>query len=160
MTFAEFVASRRRTETICADIGFDDGEIERGGFIYGGDIGQCYIEDATTGFPSARRGKYYLLIERMDWISDDLAEMEKILWAEHFVYECEPPEFMLSGDDLDAFVQGHCAANNIEVDGDVFGIAFSGQDAYSPREAAGLIDSFASMFELYRREKKVEENAN
>lgn len=146
MTFAEFLASKRRTETMCADLGYDDGLPERGGFIY---AGNCFIEDNTAGPPDfAARGKYYLLIERFDWVSDDLEEMEKILWACWHLHESDTGP--LTGDDLDVFVQGFCAAYNIRVDGDVFGVAFSGKDAFARAEAEQIITSSAKAFGLYK----------
>ena len=41
-----------------------------------------YIEDN----PDDPRGKYYLLIERSDWISNDLDELEAILWAMAYIH--------------------------------------------------------------------------
>ncbi|CDX26786.1 hypothetical protein MPL3356_60553 [Mesorhizobium plurifarium] len=129
MTYDEFVASKRRTETVCHDIGFDDGEPERGGFIY---ADCCYIEDAPPEL--AARGKYFLLIERFDWVSDDLEEMQKILWACHYVRDAGIER--LSGRDLVAFMEGICASRNTGFDPELFKAL--GQASFSPSEAEAI----------------------
>lgn len=126
MTYDEFLASKRRTETVCHDIGFDDGEPERGGFIY---ADCCYIEDAPHEL--IERGKYFLLIERFDWISDDLEEMQKILWACHYVRDAGIER------DLVAFMEGICASRNTKADSDLFK-ALAGQASFTPSEAEAI----------------------
>lgn len=144
--FAQFVASKKRTEDVCAAVGFDDGTPPHGGFTYADNA--AYIEDNASVDPAfAARGKFYLLIERSDWISDDLTHLEKILWAYHYLLE-GPDPFTLTGDDLDYFVQGYCAAIGARVDGDVFGVVFSGAESFDPRDAAALIDVAVRTYNL------------
>jgi len=45
----------------------------------------CYIENRAEG-------DYYLLIGRGDWISDDLAALERTLYDEHYAYEAPDAE--------------------------------------------------------------------
>lgn len=148
LNFEDFVATKTRSEAICAAIGFDDGQPERGGFIY--DAGGAYIEDNTAGTPEfMAKGKYYLLIERQDWVTDDLARLELLLWSNHYVF-CEQG-VQLAGADLDKFIQGICDAYGFKVDGDVFGVAFSGFDALSPTDALAIIQSTAHAYSLSLR---------
>lgn len=143
MNLEAFRASKRRTETICADLLIDDGEAERGGFIYDAAKVQCYIEDSFA----PDRGKYYLLIERSNWISDDLEKLERILWAMHYAYEAGA-NLNIGDGTLDDFVNGYCDARGYRVDGDVFAQVFSGADDYTPHDAADRIEMGAETWGL------------
>jgi hypothetical protein len=50
---------------------------------------------------------------------------------------------------LDRFVQRYCEAAFIRLDGDVFGIMFSGKEDYTTREAATLIEDGADAYRLH-----------
>lgn len=70
LTFEQFQATRRE----CADLGAvlaDEAEFSDG-FLY---IGKLYIEKTT--FPA---GKYHLTVERDDFLSDDLGQLERRLY--------------------------------------------------------------------------------
>lgn len=72
--FSEWQASRRRVEKIGEELtGGDEGP----GYIYSAG----YIMDTdgkdANGQPMPR---YHLIIERSEWTSDDLAELERALW--------------------------------------------------------------------------------
>lgn len=145
LMFNAFKASARRVEDVCAAIGFDDGQPVHGGFVYDD---SCFIEDNTSTDPDfAAKGKFYLLIERSDWISDDRDYLAKILWAYHYLFETTEA-VALAGDDLDDFIQGYCTAENIKVDGDVFGQAFSGGTFFTPREASTILFRAADLHGL------------
>ncbi len=142
LPFQQFLASKVRTEDICAACGFDDGQPVHGGFIFDGG---CYIEDNISVDPEfAARGRYYLLIERSDWVGDDLDYLAKILWAYHYVFETQDV-VTLADSELDYFIQGFCAARGYTVDGDLFGVVFSGPGPFSPREAADMIDAAVAL---------------
>lgn len=85
MTFEDFQNTRRES----ADLGRDvsdcrwDDEVEPGaGFVY---LDVLYIERVGDHWPDAARarGKFYLILERDEYISDDLEELERKLydWA-------------------------------------------------------------------------------
>jgi hypothetical protein len=76
----------RATRTICNDLGTvlndsrwnDNGEAGTG-FLY---EGMLYIENVTAAWPETcqKQGKYYLILERDEYISDDLADLEAKLY--------------------------------------------------------------------------------
>lgn len=140
LTLAEFVGTKVEVPDICEAIGFaDDGGV-RGGFVYD----QCaYIEhdqDPATGKPN---GEFYLCIERSTWNDPDLAKLERILWAEHYLFDTAA-DVALSPDDgtLDDFIRAICEVYGTGVDGDVFGVLFSEVGrTWSPAEARGIIAS-------------------
>lgn len=142
MTFPEFQKSRREVADVSAIVGFDDGRGAVPGFLYADD--SCYIE-RLEGDP---RGKFYLLVERSDWISDDLARLENILWAEHYLSEGTEGTAMLSSADgtLDDFVLGFCAARGLTCDGDIFGVAYSGVEALPIGEAYAIAAATAKVW--------------
>lgn len=145
LNFPAFVATRTRTETICDRFGIDDGLPERGGFVY---ADGCYIEDNSAapdaGFRS--KGKYYLMVDRDEYVSDDLGKLEHILFACHYVWE--EPDYLLNSEDgsLDDFIVGWFHANNRDFDGGTLGIVFSGAETFTPREAVAII---MSAIEIY-----------
>lgn len=139
--FDAFVASRR----LCMDIGkalnADMGREDRTvGFMY--DHG-CYIEIQDDG-------RFYLIIERSDWIDSDLDKLERILWAMHYLEESAGLQplaestIMLSAHngDLDTYIVGVCAFYNVPVDGDAFGLIFSGEDEWPLDEVAVEMQSY------------------
>lgn len=83
-------------------------------------IGSSIAKDSKGGF--------HLVIANADWLDDDCAKLESILWATHYLSDTAP-DMPLSneGDDttLDDFVCGICHAMNVEVDGDLLGVMFS-----------------------------------
>jgi hypothetical protein len=82
MTFEQFQATRehhddlRRIPAVFSQI---DGEMAAPGNTY---LGSFFINELTAEWPPevARRGKWHLLIERDEWISDDLALLERKLF--------------------------------------------------------------------------------
>ena len=79
MTFDEFQATRERCEDLQSALNIDmDGASNRG-FIYAWARG-CgfYIEDSTPDF--LERGRYYMMIEREEYVSDRLELLERILY--------------------------------------------------------------------------------
>jgi hypothetical protein len=81
MTFKQFKA----TKTHCDDIGAVindarwEGEPAAVGNIY---LGQLYIEQVLPHWPEATkaRGKWYLLIHRNEYVSDNLESLERKLY--------------------------------------------------------------------------------
>ncbi len=140
LTFPEFQATRRHVADLDTEIGADFGAPD--GQPTSGDVyaDACYIQDIidnVTNEPS-----HMLVIERSTWESPDLEELEKILWAMHYLGE--QGDVFLRPDDgtLDNFVQGVCAAYHVEVDGDLWGHVFSGvQTHISERVAFNLMRS-------------------
>jgi hypothetical protein len=59
-----------------------DGEPPARGYLY---LGELYIEEVQPHWPDAAkaRGKWHLLLDRDDWITDDLETLERKLydWA-------------------------------------------------------------------------------
>lgn len=146
MNFKAFQSSRAYVEDIDLAMGMDNGRGRVGGYLY--DSGACYIEENTASDISE---KFCLMIYRDEWFSDDLEELEKILWATFYLHEAVPSEFMIKGSDLDYYVQGECAARRIEVDGDAFGMVFSGKDEFTAQEASALVDDAIRIYELDKR---------
>jgi hypothetical protein len=83
MTFAEFQATRRW----CADLGKAiaearwQGEPPAKGNLYLD--GTLYVEEVQPHWPDATnaRGKWHLLLERDEWVTDDLESLERKLFA-------------------------------------------------------------------------------
>lgn len=81
MTLEEFVATREW----CDDLGekIQDARWEDGpkgvGYVY---LGTLYIEQVQEHWPekAKAKGKWYLLIERDETITDDLSKLETELW--------------------------------------------------------------------------------
>lgn len=134
LTFPEFQATKREVDDVGNALDFDYGDgIIHPGFIY---ADSYYIEKLTDN----PRGAFYLLIDRSDWISDDLASLERILWAQHYLPEtCSPDDTLDADGTLDDFVVGMCTAHGKDVDGDLFGVLFSGKEKFGVREARDII---------------------
>ena len=85
MTFEQFLSTRRPCADLSkvADLGFpnDDGRAYPGNRY----LGLLYIEQVTPEWPPAaqREGRWHLLIERDEYITDNLASLEQRLyeWA-------------------------------------------------------------------------------
>lgn len=148
LMFEAFKASMRRVENL-QDVGaIDPADGPNGGYVY---EDGCYIEDNNATDPAIlAMGKHYLLIGREDWIDDDLDRLAKILWAYHYIPESIVPA-ELRGGDLDTFIQGYCDARGLVVDGDLFGVEFSGADAVSAEEAITAIERLARTWRLKRK---------
>src|SRR3954470_17079879 len=115
LSFEQFQTSRKHVDDIREAVGFDDDQGNRSGYVY--DLG-CYIEDHADGF--------YLIIERSDYISADLAELERILYRDWYVHEAAASRTLNTDDSsLDKFIQDYCPKHGIEIDGDVFGMMFA-----------------------------------
>ncbi|ATU94412.1 hypothetical protein [Phyllobacterium zundukense] len=122
-----------------ARLGVDPDSVAKTGYVYAGDT---YIEDN----PDDARGKYYLLIERTDWISNDLEELEVILWAmaamtyihfdPAFYEQAEDGGPLISGEMLDTYIVAICTAFKMPVDGDLFAALFSGDNQEVPIDRA------------------------
>ena len=81
LTFTEFQATKR----VVADLGVEFQDLSLAGvsgLIY---ADFCYIENRPEG-------QFYLIVGRGDWMSDDLASLERILDDEHYVYEAPDVE--------------------------------------------------------------------
>lgn len=84
MTFEQFQATRKYVENLGAvinDARFDEEPTTKGN-VY---LGSLYIEEVGDHWPEDAKvqGKWYLLIERDEWITDDLERLEFTLynWA-------------------------------------------------------------------------------
>jgi hypothetical protein len=96
MTFEQFQATGRAVDNLgdhISDMRFEEmqdaNEIVRTpGRLY---LGELYIENVTVNWPEAAlaKGKWYLLIERDEYITNDLAALERRLydWAMASGYE-------------------------------------------------------------------------
>lgn len=73
MTLAEFVATRVQTDNLEVSLGGPSFDVVTKGYIY---LGTFYIELHDNG-------KYYLPIERDEFESDNLEELEAILFERH-----------------------------------------------------------------------------
>jgi hypothetical protein len=81
MTFEQFQATRKH----CNDLGkaLGDARWEDGpagtGFLY---LDALYIEDVPSHWPDAAKaqGNHYLILERCEWITDDLESLERRLY--------------------------------------------------------------------------------
>lgn len=87
LTFEQFQATRRE-ETDPMEMmnlsGHCEGEvIHRCAHVYDGD---CWIMEYLPGI---RDKKYWLNICIEEWEEDDLAKLERILYDEHYVSECQ-----------------------------------------------------------------------
>lgn len=139
LTFPEFQATKRHVDDVAASCGCDDGEAPQAGFCYAD--GVCHIFEYGSEF--------LLIIGNLQWADSDLAKLERIVWALHYVHETDGAALHVDGGTLDDFVCGRCDAFGYTIDGDVFGIAFSGEkETYEPREAADIIDRFAAIYHL------------
>lgn len=81
MTFEDMVAGRRETDDVALAErhGGDDYDTPEPGFIYPtglyiGRVGAHWSEEARVA------GAFHLLIGNQEWIDDDLAHLERILW--------------------------------------------------------------------------------
>lgn len=72
-TLEEFVASRVQTDDLEKSLGGPSFDVVTKGFVY---LGTFYIEQHGDG-------KYYLPIERDEFESDNLEELEAILFERH-----------------------------------------------------------------------------
>lgn len=79
MTFAQFQATRRFVECIADDIAAAMGDAPSPGYLYAESL---YIDKVTERWPEACRalGQWRLLIERDEWISNDLERLERKLY--------------------------------------------------------------------------------
>jgi hypothetical protein len=80
MTFEQFQASRKPCDDIGAAISADlGGPVPTTGFLYDGGL---YIETRADWWTeeAKERGAYYLILERDEYISDDLASLERKLY--------------------------------------------------------------------------------
>lgn len=120
MTFEQFQATRRH----CDDLGkaVDDGRWEgqpaAKGNLY---LGCLFIESAQPHWPQEARdeGKWYLVLERDEWITDDLESLERKLyqWAESAGYFDTPVEggALPSTDELCAEYKAWNKANGLDL---------------------------------------------
>jgi hypothetical protein len=84
MTFEEFQATRRWSEDLAADVPSENWETTGTpkGNLY---IGCLYIDHVEPHWPedARKRGQWHLILDRDDFITDDLAALERKLydWA-------------------------------------------------------------------------------
>jgi hypothetical protein len=138
LTLGEFVATRREVDDTGLELGFDAGDgVSRRGYIY---ADCCFVDrhkDIETG---EETGEFWTIVERSDWLDRDLAKLERILWAEHYLFETE--NVALDADDgtLSDFVAAICDSHAKPCDGDLFGVLFSEAGrTWSPGEARAVI---------------------
>lgn len=82
LNLEDFRASKRPVIDLGAEFG-DDSLAGVSGLVY---AAGCYIENRADG-------QYFLLIDRSDWLSTDLSQLEEYLYNQHYVYEA-------AGDDV------------------------------------------------------------
>jgi len=135
ITFEQFQASRTR----CADLGeriadahWDDEPVPATGNVY---LACLYIADVLPHWPEAARnqGRWYLIIDRDEYITDDLALLERRLYdfalSEGY---CDDDLILLAGHELGTYARNHCEAHGIRCDGDAFTAMFSEFDIGQP----------------------------
>jgi hypothetical protein len=146
MTFEAFQATRQPCADLGARFSYDNGEGEiDSGFVYDD---CCYIENNTR---KPELGKYFLCMERSDWISDDLGKLEAMLFTGHWIHEGtgEGDVILTEADDsVNDFIRTYCRAWDIRCDGDAFGLYFSGADKWTASEAIKLIKAAADQYGL------------
>lgn len=81
MTFQDFIATRVWSDdigTIILDARWE-GEPAARGYVYADSF---YIEEVQADWPNnaRQRGRWHLLLSNAEWISDDLATLERHLW--------------------------------------------------------------------------------
>lgn len=135
LTFPAFQATR----TPCADLSkLAMTDEPMSGFTY---EGGCYIQNIVAGSASGLP-THYLIIERSEWMSDDLDQLERILWANWYLHEAGT-DVVLRKDDstIDDFVIGWCAmqGRGMTPDGDLFGVLFSGKDEWPIAEVETVL---------------------
>jgi hypothetical protein len=81
MTFEQFVATKRWSEDLAKDVSSDNWETEGTpkGYLY---LDCLYIDRVEPHWPEAARaeGKWHLLLERDEFITDDLPALERRLY--------------------------------------------------------------------------------
>lgn len=85
MTFEKFQATKKECADLAAALGsenWEDAKHTPTGFIY---LGSLYIENVLPHWPERARaeGRYYLILNRDEYITDDLELLERKLfdWA-------------------------------------------------------------------------------
>ena len=81
-TFEQFIASRRHVADLEKELGiniYDDPSIPCPGYVY---LDSFYIEESCDNWTDLAKegGRYFLIIGRVDWLSDDLDLLERTLW--------------------------------------------------------------------------------
>ena len=134
LTFPEFQASRRESANVAEELGFyyvDEPVLP--GFIY-----------AEGGYIEKRPGdQFFCLIGRSDWLDKDLAKLERILWACHYLQErLDEPVLKSKDGTLDDYIVGYCDSYGLPVDGDTFSHLFSGQDDWPLDRAEAIMVTY------------------
>lgn len=111
MNLEAFKATRRICADVQEELGFDIGEELPEGLIY---ADSAYILD--NGDQADEGKRYYLNIYHGEWLSDDLAKLERMLWSEYWLGESCPPTYRLDRPNFDQAVLGYCDANEIEAE--------------------------------------------
>lgn len=125
MDFAAFQATRVHGD---ASKTYGDGST---GFTYGDGL---QIADSGDSL-----GKYWLVLENRQFVDDDLAKLECMLWQWSL-----DDDHVLSGDsgfDLDRFIQGYCESRGRAIDGDLFAHLFSGPSPFTVAQASDLLEA-------------------
>ena len=81
MTFQEFQATRVWSDNLAADVqsaNWEDSGTPKGNRY----LGSLYIDQVQEHWPESAqgKGKWHLLIERDEWITDDLESLERKLY--------------------------------------------------------------------------------
>ena len=81
MTFEEFQSTKVWSDDMSEFVGRGDDEpTPPCGFVY---TGSFYIESTKywpESAPAYGKGAWYLIIERSEWVDNDLERLERILW--------------------------------------------------------------------------------
>lgn len=148
MNIEQFKATRKEMSgkefgELVGDSMFDD--IEASVIVYDN---RLYIEKLPDN-------RHMLTIYNESWIEPDttLETMESILWSyRYFELGNSVPDLLSVNDGtLDAYVFAYCHWNNdglINVNGDAFGLAFSGSETYTPDIAQDIIEQTAKIYNL------------
>lgn len=79
LSLKQFRATRKEVNDLADTAGYDSGDLmTNSAYVYEGD---CYIERYET------EGDFYLAIGCHEWISSDLAALEKILYEQWYLPE-------------------------------------------------------------------------
>jgi hypothetical protein len=92
MTFEEFVASKQWRELTAFDQSLEDEQGNtREGWVYADSFWIESVQGDHWPEHCREEGKWYLIVERSEWIDDDLSKLERILWDEFAAGEINGP---------------------------------------------------------------------
>jgi hypothetical protein len=132
MTFEQFQQSRKRATP--AEISETYGEGVTG-FAYGD--GLNHIADIEH-----KSGKYWLIIANIETVSNDLIQLERLLYLWHYIPNAIDGRLSEDDDAFHSYIREYCAYRGKECDGGIMSIMFtdSRRDSYSPSEMRDIMD--------------------